>query len=97
MKKITKDNKGITLVALIITIIIMLILTSVTVYTGINTYNSSKVNAFVTKMQLLQTKVFLELQFYSQYILLIVSSYKDQNANNPTYFYYFLYSYCIVK
>ena len=57
MKKITKDNKGITLVALIITIIIMLILTSVTVYTGINTYNSSKVNAFVTKMQLLQTKV----------------------------------------
>lgn len=57
MKNITKDNKGITLVALIMTIIIMLILTSVTVYTGLNTYKFSKVNAFVTEMQLIQSKV----------------------------------------
>lgn len=57
MKNITKDNKGITLVALIMTIIIMLILTSVTVYTGLDTYKFSKVNAFVTEMQLIQSKV----------------------------------------
>lgn len=55
MKNTTKDNKGITLIALIITIIIMLILGSVTAYTGINSYKSSRVNKFVMQMQLLQT------------------------------------------
>lgn len=57
MKNITKDNRGITLVALILTVIIMLILTSVIVYTGLDTYKFSKVNAFVTEMQLIQSKV----------------------------------------
>lgn len=57
MKEITKDNKGITLVALIITIILMLILTSVTTYTGINTYKSMQVTKFVAQMQLIQGKV----------------------------------------
>ena len=57
MKEITKDNKGITLVALIITIILMLILTSVTTYTGINTYKNAQVTKFVTQMQLVQGKV----------------------------------------
>lgn len=54
---ITKDNKGITLVALILTIIIMLILATVTTYTGIDTYKESKVYAFVSQMQLIQAKV----------------------------------------
>lgn len=57
MNKITKDNKGITLVALIITVILMLILASVATYTGLNTYKNAKVNKFVTQMQLLQAKV----------------------------------------
>lgn len=57
MNKITKDNKGITLVALIMTVILMLILISVTTYTGINTYKESKVTAFVSQMQLIQSKV----------------------------------------
>ena len=57
MKKTTKDNKGITLVALIITVILMLILTSVTTYTGINTYKNAQVTKFVTQMQLVQGKV----------------------------------------
>ncbi len=57
MKKRTKDNKGITLIALIITIIIMLILISVTTYTGLSTYNSTKVDKFVDEMQLLQSKI----------------------------------------
>ena len=57
MKDITKDNKGITLIALIVTIVLMLILTSVTTYTGINTYKETQVNKFVTQMQLLQAKV----------------------------------------
>lgn len=54
---ITKDNKGITLVALILTIIIMLILATVTTYTGINTYEESKVYKFVSEMQLIQAEV----------------------------------------
>lgn len=54
---ITKDNKGITLVALILTIIIMLILATVTTFTGINTYEESKVYKFVAEMQLIQAEV----------------------------------------
>lgn len=57
MNKITKDNRGITLVALIITIILMLILVSVTTYSGINSYKNAQVTKFVTQMQLLQAKV----------------------------------------
>lgn len=57
MKNITKDNRGITLIALAITILITLILVSVTTYTGLDTYKRSKVTKFVTQMQLLQTKV----------------------------------------
>lgn len=57
MKKITKDNNGITLIALIITIIVMLILVSVATYTGLDTYENTKVNHFVAQMQLIQAKV----------------------------------------
>lgn len=57
MKNITKDSKGITLIALIITVVVMLILVSVTTYTGIDTYDRAKISKFVTQMQLLQTKV----------------------------------------
>lgn len=57
MNKITKDNKGITLVALITTVILMLILVSVTTYSGINSYKNAQVTKFVTQMQLLQAKV----------------------------------------
>ena len=53
----TKDNKGITLISLIITIIIMLILVSVATGTGIETYKTSQVNKFVIQMQLLQSKI----------------------------------------
>lgn len=57
MKTITKDNKGITLVSLIITIIIMSILVSVVTYSGIDTYKNAKITNFVAQMQLIQTKV----------------------------------------
>lgn len=57
MKIVTKDDKAITLIALIITIIIMLILTGITVYTGFNTLNNARVTKFVAEMQLIQTKI----------------------------------------
>lgn len=56
MKKM-KDNKGITLVALIITVIMMLILASVAVYTGVDTYKQARVMEYVQEMQLIQSKV----------------------------------------
>ena len=56
MKKM-KDNKGITLVALIITVIMMLILASVAVYTGADTYKHARVMEYVQEMQLIQSKV----------------------------------------
>lgn len=56
MNKI-KNSKGITLVALIITVIIMLILASVATYTGIDTYKQARVIEFVQQMQLIQAKV----------------------------------------
>ena len=57
MKEITKDNKGITIISLIITIIIMSILISVTTYSGIDSYKNAKVTNFVAQMQLIQSKV----------------------------------------
>ena len=57
MKNITKDNKGITLIALVITVLIMITIASVTVYTGIDTYKTSQIERFVIEMQLLQAKV----------------------------------------
>lgn len=51
------NNKGITLVILIITIILMLILVSVTTYSGINSYKNMQVTKFVAQMQLIQTKI----------------------------------------
>ena len=57
MKKLTKENSGITLITLIITIILMSILVSVTTYSGINVYRNMQVTKFVTQMQLIQAKV----------------------------------------
>ena len=57
MKKITKDNRGITLIVLITTVILMLILLSVGTYSGIDAYKTARVNKFVTQMQLLQAKI----------------------------------------
>lgn len=52
-----KNEKGITLIALIITVIVMLILLSTTAYVGIDTYKESRIIAFVTQMQIIQKKV----------------------------------------
>ena len=57
MRKTTKENKGITLIALILTVILLLILISVATYTGLDTYNNSRVTKFVMQMQLLQAKI----------------------------------------
>ena len=52
-----KDNKGITLIMLIVTIILLIIIVSVSTYTGIKTYKDAKVQKFIAEMQLVQAKV----------------------------------------
>lgn len=52
-----KSSKGITLVALIMTVVIMLILASTATYTGIKSYKNSQQIKFVSQLQLIQTKV----------------------------------------
>ena len=57
MKKLVKIQKGITLISLAVTIIILLILASVTTYTGINSIESSKLSTFTAEMKIMQIKV----------------------------------------
>ena len=57
MGKITKDNKAITLVSLVLTIVILLILASVITYSAADSMKSAKVTEFISKMQLMQQKV----------------------------------------
>lgn len=52
-----KNNKGITLIALIITIIILLILASVATYNGMEVIQSSKLTAFTAELKIMQTQV----------------------------------------
>lgn len=51
-----KENKGVTLVALIVTIIIMIILASVTIYSSKNLINEAKIEEVKTNMLLIEAK-----------------------------------------
>lgn len=57
MKKTNANQKGITIISLIITIIIMLILASVTINIGTGNIENSRMVKFVSYMQAIQTKV----------------------------------------
>lgn len=52
-----KNNKGVTLVSLVIIIIVMLILITVAVYSGGNSLKSSKRLAFISELEIIQAKV----------------------------------------
>ncbi|MGN1301903.1 MAG: hypothetical protein ACI4U9_05225 [Clostridia bacterium] len=64
-----RPDKGITLIALIITIIVMLILASVTISIGTGNIENSKMISFVSYMQTIQKKVdiIVENENYSSY------------------------------
>ena len=53
---IRKDN-GITLIALVITIIVLLIITSISTYTGLSTIKSSKLTKFKQQLEIMQAEV----------------------------------------
>lgn len=52
-----KNSKGVTLTALIITIILLLILVTTATYTGVGTIQSARLTTFNTEMKIIQTKV----------------------------------------
>lgn len=52
-----KKEKGITLITLVITVVLMLILAGTAIYSGSDTIQNSKVMAFQTEMQIVQAKV----------------------------------------
>lgn len=52
-----KKQKGITLISLIVTIIVLSILASIATYSGINVIRSSKYTAFTTELKIMQTQV----------------------------------------
>ncbi len=81
MKKLAKDNKGITLVALIITIILMSILVTVSAYSGINTYRNMKVAEFIAQMQLIQSNVdnLVEKRNIDEFLTLGETTNSEQN------------------
>lgn len=55
--KIVSNNRGITLVILIITIIIVFIISGILVYTGIDLFEKSEQRKQISKLTLIQTKV----------------------------------------
>ena len=50
-------NKGITLISLVVTVTVILILTSIGIYSGVQTVNMSKFMAFETELKIMQTEV----------------------------------------
>lgn len=52
-----KNEKGITLISLIVTIVIMLIIAGVATYSGMEAVQSSQKTAFISEMEMIQAKV----------------------------------------
>lgn len=52
-----KSEKGITLISLMITIIVMLIIAGVATYSGMESVNTAKRTAFISEMEMIQAKV----------------------------------------
>ncbi len=60
-----KNNAGITLVSLVITVIVLLILSSIAVYSGVSTIRSARLTKFTTELKMMQQKV---NELYDNYI-----------------------------
>ena len=57
MKKKINSAKGITLIALVVTIIVILILASVGTYNGIEAVKTAQLNKFMSEMKIMQVQV----------------------------------------
>ena len=56
MQKKLKENRGVTLLALVITIVVMLIIAGIAVYTGTDTIKKAKLEELKTNMLLIEAK-----------------------------------------
>ena len=56
-KKIQFDNKGVTLISLVVTIVVLIILASIATYSGVNVIRQSKLDKFTAEMKIMQTEV----------------------------------------
>lgn len=52
-----KNNKGITLITLVVTIVIIMILASVGIYSGVRSLKLAELNRFTTELKIMQTQV----------------------------------------
>lgn len=77
-----KREKGITLISLIITIALMLIISSVTIYTSLDRFEINKYNKMVNDIELLSDKV---SNYYLKYNGLPVLRDNDNNSIKYTY------------
>ena len=59
-----KNEKGITLVSLVITIVVLIILASITTYAGLNSIRTSKLTRFKQELELMQSQVNLLYEKY---------------------------------
>ena len=57
MKNRIGNSKGVTLIALVITIIVLIILASVATYSGVGVIRSSQFTTFITELKIMQTQV----------------------------------------
>ena len=85
MKKISKEEKAITLISLVITIVVLLILSSIVTYSGIDVIKSSKFTAFSTELKIMQTQVNNIYQKYKDNNTIIIDEttyYGEAQKNN---------------
>ena len=52
-----KNNSGITMVSLVVTIVILFLLASISINVGTESYNMMKIQSFISKMKVIQGKV----------------------------------------
>ncbi len=72
MKK--SNEKGVTLVSLAITVIVLMILASITTYSGLSTIKSSKFNEFKQELEIMQAEVNILYEKYKDYEIIPVGT-----------------------
>lgn len=73
-----KNEKGVTMVSLVVTIILMVILASVTTYSGIESYKDMKKENYIAQLKVIQEKVNLIAEEYQNW----EGKSSDTNINN---------------
>lgn len=75
-----KNNKGITLIILLCTVVVLLIITGLVLYNGMETYKKSKVVKFEAYMKVIQKKV--DLMIEENYDIATLGSELTQSQRN---------------